>query len=138
MQEFHLQTIGPAGDCAVLQLAGEVDLYTAPALRQRIQDLAAKGTVHVIADMSRVDFLDSTGLGVLIGGLRVLREHDGSLTLVISTRRVLRVFELTGLTKVFPPQPSVQAAVTADPHWRQALESEAGSAEEWCRRHGLF
>ena len=138
MPEFHLQTIGPAGDCAVLQLAREVDVCTTPALRQRMQDLAAKGTVHVIADMSRVDFLDSTGPGVLIGGLRVLREHDGSLILVISTRRVLRVFELTGLTKVFPPQPSVPAAVTADPHWRQALESEAGSTEEWCRHHGLF
>jgi anti-sigma B factor antagonist len=138
MREFHLQTIGPAGDCAVLQLAGEVDLYTAPALRQRLQDLAAKGAVHVIADMSRVDFLDSTGLGALIGALKVLREHDGSLILVISTRRILRVFELTGLTKVFPPQPSVAAAVAADPHWRHAAESEAGSTEEWCRRHGLF
>jgi anti-sigma B factor antagonist len=137
MQEFHLQTIGPAGDCAVLQLAGDVDVYTAPALRRRMQDLAAKGAVHVIADMSRVDFLDSTGLGALIGGLRVLREHDGSLILVISTRRILRLFELTGLTKVFPPQPSVPAAVTADPHWRQALESAAGSAELWCRQHGL-
>jgi anti-sigma B factor antagonist len=137
MQEFHLQAIGPVGDCAVLQLAGEVDVYTAPALRQRVQDLAAKGAARVIADMSRVDFLDSTGLGALIGGLRVLREHDGSLTLVISTRRILRIFELTGLTKVFPPQPSVLAAVTADPHWRQAVENQAGSAEEWCRRHGL-
>jgi anti-sigma B factor antagonist len=137
MHEFHLQTIGPAGDCAVLQLAGEVDLYTAPALRQRIQDLAAKGAVHVIADMSRVDFIDSTGLGALIGGLRVLREHDGSLILVISTRRILRVFELTGLTKVFPPQPSVAVAVTADPHWRQAARSEAGGTEEWCRQHAL-
>jgi anti-sigma B factor antagonist len=137
MQEFHLQTIGPVGDCAVLQLAGEVDIYTAPALRQRMQDLAAKGTVRVIADMSRVDFLDSTGLGALIGGLRILREHDGSLILVISTRRILRILELTGLTRVFPPQTSVLAAVTADPHWRQAVESEAGSAEDWCRRHGL-
>jgi anti-sigma B factor antagonist len=137
MQELHLQTIGPVGDCAVLQLAGEIDLYTAPALRLRMQDLAAKGTARVIADMSRVDFLDSTGLGALIGGLRTLREHDGSLTLVISARRILRIFELTGLTRVFPPQTSVLAAVTADPHWRQAVESEAGSAEEWCRRHGL-
>ena len=107
MQEFHLETIGPSGDCTVLQVAGEVDVYTAPALRERIQDLAAKGAVHVIADLSRVDFLDSTGLGVLVGGLRRLREHDGSLTLVISAPRILRVFEMTGLTKVFPPQPGV-------------------------------
>ena len=137
MQELHLLTIGPVGDCAVLQVVGEVDLYTAPDLRRRMQDLAAKGSVHLIADLSRVDFIDSTGLGVLIGGLKVLREHDGSLTLVISTRRILRVLELTGLTKVFPPQPSVPAAITADPRWRQAVERNAESTDEWCRRHGL-
>jgi anti-sigma B factor antagonist len=137
MQEFHPETIGPSGDCAVLQVSGEIDLYTAPVLRERIQDLAAKGTVHIIADLSRVDFLDSTGLGVLVGGLRRLREAGGSLTLVISAPRIRRVFEITGLTKVFPPQPSVPAAITADPHWRQTIESEAGSAEEWYRKHGL-
>jgi anti-sigma B factor antagonist len=137
MQEFRLETIGPSGDCAVLQVIGEVDIYTAPALRERIRDLAAKGAVHIIADLSRVDFLDSTGLGVLVGGLKRLREHDGSLTPVISTTRILRVFEITGLTKAFPPQSSVLAAITADPHWRQTVESEAGTAEEWCRQHGL-
>ena len=137
MQEFSVWTAGPGGDCALLQVAGEVDVYTAPALRERLLDLAAKGAVHVIADISRVDFLDSTGLGVLVGGLKRLREHDGSLTLVISAPSILRLFEMTGLTKVFPAQPSVPAAITADPHWRQAAESEAGSAEEWCRRHGL-
>jgi anti-sigma B factor antagonist len=137
MQEFHLRTIGPVGDCAVLQIAGEVDLYTAPDLRLRFQDLAAKGSVHLIADLSRVDFIDSTGLGVLIGGLKVLREHDGSLTLAVSTRRFLRLLELTGLERVFPPQPSVLAAITADPRWRKAVAGEAGSGEEWCRRYGL-
>jgi anti-sigma B factor antagonist len=137
MREFHLETIGPSGDCAVLQVTGEVDVYTAPILRDRIRDLAAKSAVHVIADLSRVDFLDSTGLGVLVGGLKRLREHDGSLILVISAMRILRIFEVTGLTRVFPPQPSVLAAITADPHWRQVVESEAGSAGEWCRQHGL-
>ncbi len=137
MREFHLRTIGPVADCAVLQVAGEVDLYTAPDLRLRLQDLAAKGSVHVIADMGSVDFIDSTGLGVLLGGLRVLREHEGSLSLVASTRRLLQLLELTGLTKVFPLQPSVPAAITADPRWRQAVESQAGSAAEWCARHGL-
>ena len=59
MEELHLQTIGPSGDCAVLKVTGEIDIYTGPMLRERIQDLAAKGAVHIIADMSRVDFLDS-------------------------------------------------------------------------------
>ena len=108
MHEFHLETIGPSGDCAVLQVTGEIDVYTAPILRERIRDLAAEGAVHIIADLSRVDFLDSTGLGVLVGGLRRLREHDGSLTPVISTTRILRILEVTGLTTVFPSSPQSQ------------------------------
>ena len=94
--------------------------------------------MHVIADLSRVDFLDSSGLGVLVGGLKRLREHDGSLTPVISSARLLRILQITGLTTILPPQPSVQAAIDADPHWRQVVQSQAGSAEEWCRQHGLL
>ena len=138
MREFHVETIGSSGDCAVLRITGEIDVFTAPLLRERIRDLAAKGAVHVIADLSHVDFLDSTGLGVLVGGLKRLREHDGSLTPVISSARLLRILQITGLTTVLPPQPSVRAAIDADPHWRQAVQSEAGSTEEWCRQHGLL
>ena len=138
MEEFQVETIGPSGDCAVLRVTGEVDVYTAPVLRERIRDLAAKGVVHVIADLSRVDFLDSTGLGVLVGGLKRLREHGGSLTPVITTTRILRILQITGLTKVLPPQPSVLNAIDADPHWRQTAESEAGTADQWCRQHGLL
>jgi anti-sigma B factor antagonist len=137
MQEFQLETIGPSGDCAVLKVTGEVDVYTAPMLRERIQDLAAKGVVHIIADMSQMDFLDSTGLGVLVGGLKRLREHDGSLTPVISTARILKILQITGLTSVLPPQSTVSAAIAADPHWRQTVESEAGSTQEWCQQRGL-
>ena len=98
MREFQLETVGPFGDCAVLQLTGEVDIYTATLLREQMRELAAKGAVHLIADLSRVDFLDSTGLGALVGGLRRLREAGGSLALVISTPRILRIFQITGLT----------------------------------------
>ena len=137
MNEFHLDVAGPSGDCAVVRVAGEVDVCTAPALREQIRDLAAKGTTHVIADLSRAEFIDSTGLGVLIGGLKRLREDDGSLALVISTARILRVFQLTGLTRVFAVQDTVAAAISADPHWRRTADANAGSVGEWCRRHGL-
>lgn len=138
MQEFRVETIGPSRDCAVLRVTGEVDVYTAPVLRERIQDLTAKDVVHIIADLSRVDFLDSTGLGVLVGGLKRVREHGGSLTPVINSMRILHILRITGLTRALPPQPSVQAAIDADPYWRQTVESEAGSAGEWCRQHGLL
>jgi anti-sigma B factor antagonist len=137
MREFHLQTTGPIRDCAVLQVTGEVDVYTAPMLREQIRELAAKGAVHLIADLSRVDFLDSTGLGALVGGLKRLREAGGSLALVISTARIQRIFQITGLTKALPAQPSVADAITADPHWQQIAETEAGSVHAWCRQHGL-
>lgn len=137
MHEFRVETIGPSGDCAVVQVTGEVDVYTAPVLRERIRDLAAKGVVHIIADLNGVDFLDSTGLGVLVGGLKRLRGQDGSFTPVITSTRILYLLRITGLTRVLPPQASVLAAIEADPHWRQTVESEAGSAGEWCRRQGL-
>jgi anti-sigma B factor antagonist len=137
MREFRLDTIGPAGDCAVVRVAGEVDLYTAPMLRERIRELAARGAVHLIADLSQVDFLDSTGLGVLVGSLKRLREDGGSLALVITTPRILRIFQITGLTKALAAWPSVTDAITADPHWLKTAETQAGSAREWCRQHGL-
>ena len=137
MREFHLETVGPIGDCAVLQVTGEVDVYTAPMLRDQIRELAAKGAVHLIADLGGVDFLDSTGLGALVGGLKRLREASGSLALVISTPRILRIFQITGLTKALAVQRSVEDAITADLHWQQTTESEAGTVHEWCRQHGL-
>ena len=137
MSEFRLDTIGPAGDCAVLQVTGEVDVYTAPMLRERIREIAAKGAVHLIADLGQVDFLDSTGLGVLVGGLKRLSEDDGSLALVLTTPRLLRIFQITGLTKALAAQRSVEDAITADPHWQHTAENQAGSVHEWCRQHGL-
>jgi anti-sigma B factor antagonist len=137
MQEFKAEIIAPTGDCAVLQLTGELDAYTAPLVRDRIRELADGGVVHVIADMSRVDFLDSTGLGVLIGGLKRLREHDGSLAPVIIKSGVLKVLQITGLTGVLPPQSSVADAIDASPHWRQVVETESGSTAEWCKKHDL-
>jgi anti-sigma B factor antagonist len=137
MREFRLDTAGPAGDCAVLQIAGEIDLSTAPTLRERFRELAAGGTVHLIADLGQVDFLDCTGLGALVGGLRRVREDGGSLALVITAPPILRIFQITGLTKAFDAWPSVTDAITADPHWRKTAESQAGSAGQWCRQYGL-
>jgi anti-sigma B factor antagonist len=118
MSDFRLDTVGPIGDCAVLQVAGEVDAYTAPMLRERIRDLGAKDVVHLVADLSAVDFLDSTGLGALVGGLKRLREAGGSLALVITAPRILRLFQITGLTKVLAIHPTVAEAIAAWPEDR--------------------
>jgi anti-sigma B factor antagonist len=94
----------------VLAVKGEVDVYTAPRLRERLVDLVSQGRLQIVVDLEGVDFLDSTGLGVLVGGLKRLRSNDGSLGLVCTQSRILKVFEITGLTKVFPIFDSVDAA----------------------------
>lgn len=115
MIEFRLDVAGRGDGRAVLRIAGEVDVCTAPQIREQIQDLAAKGIVHLIADLTGVEFIDSSGLGALIGGLRRVREDDGSLVLVISSRRILRLFQLTGLTKAFAIYETEADALSAGP-----------------------
>lgn len=95
----------------VLTVKGEVDVYTAPRLREKLVELVSQDKLQVIVDLEGVDFLDSTGLGVLVGGLKRLRSHNGDLGLVCSQPRVLKVFEITGLTKVFDIHDSLDAAV---------------------------
>src|SRR6059058_5233723 len=96
---------------AILAVRGEVDVYTAPRFRERLIELVSEGRHKIVVDLEAVDFLDSTGLGVLVGGLKRLRSHDGDLTLVCTKSRILKVFEITGLTKVFSIYDSVDAAV---------------------------
>ncbi|MGH9064756.1 MAG: STAS domain-containing protein [Acidimicrobiales bacterium] len=97
----------------VVAVQGEVDVYTAPRLRERLVELVSQGVYRIVVDLEGVDFLDSTGLGVLVGGLKRLRSHDGDLALVCTQPRILKVFEITGLTKVFAIHDSVAAATAA-------------------------
>ena len=101
------------GDHTVVLVGGEIDVYTAPQLREKLIDLVGAGHYHLIVDMERVDFLDSTGLGVLVGGLKRVRAHDGSLQLVCTQERILKIFRITGLTKVFPIHASIDDAVNS-------------------------
>lgn len=137
-QPLHLETITAGADCAVLRIAGEVDLYSAPQLRDRVIQLLADGIRHIVADLREVDFLDSTGLGALVGSLKRLREQGGSLSIVTSAGRIPQLFHLTGLVRVFTLRQSVAEAITGDRHWEAALTSEGQSSEEWCRKHGLL
>jgi anti-sigma B factor antagonist len=101
------------GRYTVLAVRGEVDVYTAPRLRERLIELVSQGSHQVVVDLEGVDFLDSTGLGVLVGGLKRLRSHDGDMILVCTQPRILKVFEITGLTKVFSIHDTVESATAA-------------------------
>ncbi len=138
MQPFRLESITAGGDCAVLRLDGEIDAYAAPQIRERVIDLAANGIVHIIADLRGASFVDSAGLGALVGSRTGLRPHGGSLTLVASTARILQTFRITGLSDAFALYSCVPEAITADQHWQAAVSSEGDSTAEWCRKHGLL
>jgi anti-sigma B factor antagonist len=96
---------------AVVTVSGEVDVATAPRLREQIVALVADGERRIVCDLEAVDFLDSTGLGVLVGALKRARTHGGDLVLVCTKASLLKVFEITGLTRVFEFHDSVAAAV---------------------------
>jgi anti-sigma B factor antagonist len=97
---------------AVVGVAGEIDVYTAPKLREKLIELVSEGTYDVVVDLEKVDFLDSTGLGVLVGALKRVKAHDGSLSLVCTQDKILKIFKITGLTKVFPIHSSVDEATS--------------------------
>ncbi len=99
------------GDRTVLEVGGEVDVYTAPKLREKLVELVGEGNYQIVVDMTKVEFLDSTGLGVLVGGLKRVRSHDGSLSLVCNQERILKIFRITGLTKVFPIHDTLDEAL---------------------------
>lgn len=101
------------GGRTVVSVGGEIDVYTAPRLRDRISDLVAAGEYNLVIDMEKVDFLDSTGLGVLVGGLKKVRAHDGSMELVCNQDRLLKIFRITGLAKVFTIHESEAAALNS-------------------------
>ena len=101
------------GEQTVLEVGGEIDVYTAPKLREQFTQLVDEGRHEIVVDLESVAFLDSTGLGVLVGGLKRVRAHEGSLRLVCNQERILKIFRITGLTKVFPIHTSVEEAVAA-------------------------
>ncbi len=94
--------IGEKDGVVVLKLDGEVDVYTAPKLKSRLVDLVDQGKFKIVVDLEEVDFMDSSGLGVLVGGLKRVRSHDGAIALVCTQENILKIFRITGLVKVFP------------------------------------
>lgn len=98
---FKMDTRTIDNKLPVIELEGEVDVYTAPQLKQQMINLLESGNKQMIIDLTKVEYLDSTALGVLIGGLKRMREMDGNMMLVCPSARIRRVFEITGLDKIF-------------------------------------
>jgi anti-sigma B factor antagonist len=87
-------------DEAVVSVAGDVDVWSSPRLRARLDGLVDEGNLSLVIDLAGVRFMDSTGLGTLVGTLKHIRQAGGDMTLRSPTPGVMRVIEITGLTKV--------------------------------------
>lgn len=97
----------------VVDVEGEIDVYTASRLRELLITMVTEHHYKLIINMERVEFIDSTGLGVLVGGLKRVRSHDGWVDLVCTQERILKIFHITGLSKVFGVYRSVDEALLA-------------------------
>jgi anti-sigma B factor antagonist len=110
---FDIQTEQLDDKSYVIALSGEVDLYTAPEFKEQLLDVIGKGAKDVVVDFTDTTFIDSTTLGVLVGGVKRLRTSEGQLTLVCSDRNITKIFEITGLDRVFTIHPTREEALTA-------------------------
>ncbi|MFG2307574.1 STAS domain-containing protein [Streptomyces sp. NPDC048566] len=108
------------GEWAVLRVSGELDLVTAPVLRQGVHDVVAEGRHSIVLDLSGVLFCDSSGVGVLIATRRLMRSCQGRLRLILPAQgavdgsHVNRVLAALGVRRLFEVYPDVDAALDED------------------------
>jgi anti-anti-sigma factor len=120
--QFELSEEQFDADTRVISVTGEIHVTTAPEFSTRLNDAIAAGARGVVIDMSGVEFIDSTGLSVLLNGLRRVTRASGTLSLVVSNPTVLRLFEITKLDSTFDIQPTREAALAQ-------VQAGAGSSD---------
>ena len=108
---FAIKTEQLSDGVYVISLTGEVDLYTAPEFKEQLVEIIGNGASTVVVDLTETTFIDSTTLGVLVGGVKRLRPEGGQLVLVCSDRNITKIFEITGLDKVFTIHATLAEAV---------------------------
>jgi anti-sigma B factor antagonist len=99
--EFNLTEDALDADRHVVAVRGEIDLFTAPELKQKLTDAIEGGKSRIVVDLTDTTFLDSTALGVLIGAVKRLRSRDGALVIVNIDQNIAKTFEITGLDQIF-------------------------------------
>lgn len=97
----------------VIDLSGEVDAYTCAGFRDTMIEVIEDGHPDIVVSMLEVEYIDSSGLGTLVGGLKRASEHNGRIALVCANEQIKKVFEITGLERVFPIYATEKEAVAS-------------------------
>lgn len=89
------------GEICVVDLQGEIDVFASPQVKSSLVELAKNGRTLIVADFGKVSYIDSTGLGALVAALKAARERDGTIAIVCVNPQIRRIFDITGLVKIF-------------------------------------
>jgi len=97
----------------IIEVQGEIDVYTSPRVKETINELIEKEQYNLIINLEDVRYIDSTGLGVLIGALKKVREHNGSINLICTNPQIKKIFNITGLVKIFGIYKNQEEAISS-------------------------
>jgi anti-sigma B factor antagonist len=115
MRELAIATEEAGPGAVILALRGEVDLYTCPEFKQELLQVIADGATLVVVDLTGATFIDSTALGVIIRGVERVKQNDGRLVVVCTDPNIVKVFEVTGLNRIFAVHSSRDEALAHIP-----------------------
>jgi anti-sigma B factor antagonist len=111
--DFSVESTVTDDDIVVLTISGPMDVETTPPLRDELVRLVDEGRHRLVLDLSGVDFIDSIGLGVIVGMVHRLRPHDGSLAMAAPSPQARNVLQITQLVRVVAVCETTKAAITA-------------------------
>ncbi len=111
--QFRVELEKPRDDAVVVVLEGEIDIYSAPRFKEVLLRGIDGGAHSIVVDLSKVTFIDSTALGVLVSGAKRVRPEKGTLDIVCKDENITRIFEITGLDRIFGIYPTRAEALKA-------------------------
>lgn len=100
------------GAAWVLHCSGRFNMVSAPRLKASVDEAVGSGRARIVVDLAGVSFIDSSGLGALVGGLKAARQAGGDLRIAAAGQQVVAVLDLTNLSRILHPYPSIEEAMT--------------------------
>jgi anti-sigma B factor antagonist len=113
VMNFHIEDESHKADSIVIKLQGEVDLYAAPELKDHVNRAIESGKNKLVLDLSEATFIDSTTLGILVSGMKRLRPRGGMLAVLCPDPTMARIFDITGLNRMFSVHDTLEGALAA-------------------------